>query len=312
MSLVDAIIGVWERRLSIVIIGTIVVALAVLYLNIATYTYTAQIKVASVDLVERQRGGGALSSLAAVAGVGFREPLSDPQFELYIEGLTSAETAEVLVQDPRIMRTIYRGFWRESEQRFVEPPPSLRQSVTNGIKGVLGLPIYPWQEPNALRLSSYLTMNIQISRSKDSIISTITFVDEDRDFGVYFLETLHNTVNERLRQRAIRRSTASIKYLKEQLDIIQVSEYRQALLQALSEQERIRMTASSGLPFAAEIISGPSSPENPDRPRALVTLALAILLGGVLGTMFAFTRFAIADAKARRRRAAAEPVSVPI
>jgi len=302
MSLVDVAIGVWARKLTVVIVGSIVLGLAILYLNIATYTYTAQLKVASVDAVERQRGGGALAGLAAVAGVGFRDPLSDPQFELYIEGLTSVETARVLEEDPRIMRTIFTVAWDEASQSWQEPPEGVVRKVINLIKAILGIRRFEWQPPGAARLAEYLSKNVQISRSKDTIITGISFVHEDPEFGKYFIKSLNETVNEKLRRRAILRSSASIRYLKEQLEVIQVAEYRQALLQALSEQERIRMTASSGLPFAADVISGPAVSEYPDKPRASITLALAILLGGVFGVLVAFTRFAIADARLRRQR----------
>lgn len=299
MSVVDVALGLWARRLTVIIVGFVVLGLAILYLNVATYTYTASIKIASVDAVDRQRPGGALSGLAAAAGIGLRDPLSDPQFELYIEGLSSVETAKVLEQDPRIMHTIYGPLWDEKNQRWREPTGFRRDAVAF-IKTILGIRTFAWQPPDAGRLANYISSNLQITRSKDTIITTVSFVNEDREFALFFIKKLHDVVNEKLRRRAIMRSTASISYLKQQLDVIQVSEYRQALLQALSEQERVRMTASSGLPFAAEIISGPDASGFPDKPRASITLVLAVLLGGTLGLLVAFIRYAIADAKSRR------------
>ena len=94
---------------------------------------------------------------------------------------------------------------------------------------------------------------------------------------------MHRAGDEELRQRSLARSTADIEYIARQLPLISVVEQRVALSRALSDQEKQRMIASAGVPYAADIFEPITSSPRPTWPKLVPVLALAIIAGLFIG-----------------------------
>lgn len=279
--------AIWQRRW--IVIGAVIasVAVAIFYLNVATYKHTAELKV--IPSQSSGVGGsstGGLAGLASLAGVNLSKDGGVSPFEQYLEGINSGLVAETLSDNTKIMKELFRSEWDENTQRFVERR-GLLSNVAQSIKGVLGLPTYPWQEPNTARLQGYIQENVVVSENPKSQFVTVSFEHSDPKFARLFLTELHETLNEELRQKALVRSTKYINYLTAQLQRVTIAEHREALVQALSEQEKFRMTASSGLAYAADPFGSVTVSLRPTSPRPAIVIILSIVLGGVIGSLAA-------------------------
>lgn len=298
----------WRQKWIVVGAAALGLLVAVFYLNVATYKYTAELKVSPSQSSGASSGkAGGLASLASIAGVNLGQGGGATPFELYLEGLRSGLSAEVLVERPDIMKVIFQAEWNDKDSRFKQPESFIGNSA-RFVKSALGIPVYSWREPNSARLRSYIQENVKISESPKSPVVTISFSHPDPKFAAQFLDTVHQSLDENLRQKALIRSNKYIVYLTAQLQQVTIAEHRAALAQALSEQERFRMTASSGLAYAADPFGQVTSSLSPTSPRPMVVIFLSIVLGTVLGSLLALARWWLQEEK--KRKATITPLGV--
>lgn len=285
IGLLDLVGALWQQRWIIFGVVAASVALAIFYLNVATYKYTAELKVTpSQSSGAGSSSVGGLASLASIAGVNISQDGAVTPFELYLEGLKSGLVAGSLVDRNDIMKVIYQAEWNESAQEFQERT-SLSGNISRTVKRGLGLPVYSWNEPSAARLQAYIQENIKITESPKSSVVTISFSHPDPKFAKYFLTIIHDSLDDHLRQKAITRSNKYISYLTAKLQQVSIAEHRAALAEALSEQEKFRMKASSGLAYAADPFGGVATSLQPTTPRPSIIIVLSIILGTVLGSL---------------------------
>jgi hypothetical protein len=258
------------------------VALAVLYLNVATYFYTATMNVTPVQSSSSASKLGNLAGLASIASVSLPQDSSSMSFVLYTEGLRSRLAADTLSRDPVIMQSVFKSEWNAQQGRFVEPSGPLTP-VIRAIKTLFGLPQYQWRAPDAARLQAYLQQEIKIIQSPKSPVATIIYSNPDADFAGTMLSRLNKVVDDSLRRRSLDRSNDSIAYLTQQLARVTLVEHREAIAAALSEQEKQRMFASSSMPFAAEPFGGIIVSLRPTSPQPVIVLIAAVFAGLLTG-----------------------------
>jgi len=303
--------AIWQRRW--VVIGAVVacLAVAILYLNVATYKYTAELKV-----IPSQSSGmsgssaGGLASLASFAGVNLSKEGGVAPFEQYLEGIRSGLVAETLSGQTETMKVLFQAEWDEDKQGFVENRGLIGRTI-RGISQMLGLPTYAWQEPNTARLQGYIQRNVVVSENPKSQFVTVSFDHPDPEFARHFLTVLHESLNEELRQKALIRSSKYIEYLTEQLQRVTIAEHREALVQALSEQEKFRMTASSGLAYAAEPFGSVTTSLKPTSPRPALVIIMSVILGGILGSLAAIFMWWLRENREETEAAAPVPELAP-
>jgi uncharacterized protein involved in exopolysaccharide biosynthesis len=97
----------------------------------------------------------------------------------------------------------------------------------------------------------------------------------------------------------LRRADNSIAYLSEKLKTVSVAEQRVALTATLSDQEKMRMMASSDAPYAADPIGPPTASFKPTSPLPTVVIVGSFVIGTLIGIVAAM----LSDARKRRRRA---------
>ena len=263
----------------------------VIYLNMATYRYTATMTVTSA-----QNSGGGLSGslsklggLASIAGVQLPQDSGSVAFIKFGENLRSRTAADILSKDPAVMRKVFEREWNAADNRWAQPPSALR-AVVNGIKIVLGIPVYAWKPPGPLEMQDYLERHVSVVQDPKKPLMTISFSHSDPVFARAFVKALHDAVDGDLRARTQERAAENITYLSRKINEVPVVEHRLALTEALGEQERLLMTASSTAPFAADPISAISISRRPTSPRPVLYLAGALFFGLVVGVCAVLTR----------------------
>ena len=249
---------------------------ASLYLHLAIFIYTAELKV-TPSPGDGAALGSNVSSLAAIAGVGLPRGQTS-NFSLYLEILNSRAAAENLARNEGLMRTVFADRWADGT-RSLSGLAAGADAAKRTIKNVLGIPNYPKARPNAADLQKFIGEQLSVSENPKRGVSTISFSFRDPKFAKLFLEQLNATADAIVRQRTLTRTAGYISYLEAKLQTVSLAEHRAALASSLSDQERTRMLASSTLPFSAETIGAVSVSNRPTNPQPLVILGLATFLG---------------------------------
>jgi len=276
----------WQRRIVFAITVPTALILAILYLNVATRRYEVTLQLAPVE--KSQASQGSLGALGAIAGLDLSSGGQGSEFKIFVAALQSHAAAEALANNNGLLRRLYPQDWSDADHAWREPPHGFLYALLQGLKSGVGLPVQTWEPPSANRLYQFLQEEIEVTPSRDSPIVTIRVWNRDPELAKALLSDLVTSVDRFLRNRALRRADGYIDYLTRKLQQITVADYRQSLLQNLSDQEKNRMMAAANVSYAAEVFSGPSASEVPVLPSALTTFVVAILAGFITGSVIVY------------------------
>ena len=289
----------WRLILGCAAFGFVIAALS---LQGAIYTYPVEMQVTTVQSTSGSGGGGGrslsqLSGLASLANISMPSTQNEIQFQLFVESLLSRDLANDIAKNQDIMVALYGNQWDPITQTWFEPPISTAAQAKQWLRGVLGLaPTLPWHAPNGENIQNFLSDNLRVNQDpRKTYMVTLTLTSNSRDFSIRFLNLLVQTADERLRQKALERARVYISYLTAKLNTVTVAEHRDALTQALGEQERYAMVASSGKPFAAEVFQSLWASNLPASPSPRQAFLIWMILGALAGTTFAFLRHRYRD-----------------
>lgn len=288
----------WRWRIVFVVLLTLSVALAVVYLRVATPRYTVTLQLAPISTSPVP--SGALGMLGALTGANIDLGGGTQPFQIFQAGLQSRVAADALATDLGLMRRIFFREWSVAEGRWREPPPDMVRTVINTIKSTLGLRILPWEPPGGARLAEFLKNRVRVIQSRTSPLATVEVQMPDSRLAADLLLQLHAAVDRIMRARALDRAEGYINSITAQLQRVTVSDYRQALVENLAEQEKVRMMASANVAFSSEIFSGPAISPWPTSPSSWRALVLAL----VGGTVTAMGLALFLEFRMSRRRAA--------
>lgn len=293
-----------RRSWPIVVVAVVTsVVIASIYLHTAQYKYVASYQVTPTQSSSMTGGlGSQFSGLAAAAGLTLPTSPSETNFQLYLKGLHSREVATALARDEGLVRSIFDAEWDPASGKWHAPRDRL-SFIKEPIKALLGVPTYRWERPGAARMQEFLEKSVKIEQSAKDPVAVVSFAHPDPAFAVRLLEEADRATDGQLRRRALIRSTDYIRHLTAKLSTVSVAELRTAIAQALSEQEKVRMTASSSLPFAAELFSKPSASRRPILPDPRLVLISAFFIGIFGGVSIALIRDAIRQSAPRRESA---------
>jgi uncharacterized protein involved in exopolysaccharide biosynthesis len=275
----------------ILVFATAAVLLGVGYLHVATYLYTATLQVTPVEGSRDTLTSPGVSSLASLAGINLPGGQGQSQMQLYLAALNSSETGAELARQPAITHALFAGQWDEEHHTWREPK-SMLGGVSSFIKSALGFPPRAsWHPPDAESLMGVVENSVSVDYKPTSPIATITYKNRDPEFARQFLLALHNAADQQLRERALARATKYIEYLSKQLESVTSAEHREALIQAMSDQETKRMAASASVSYSVDVFSPPTVTTTPTDPRPTVVLIAAFLVGIMAGIVFVLLRY---------------------
>jgi uncharacterized protein involved in exopolysaccharide biosynthesis len=116
-----------------------------------------------------------------------------------------------------------------------------------------------------------------------SDIVNISVQHPDPVFARRLMLMAHQEANEVLRDQVAVRAAQQVEYLQQKLLQTTVQDYRQTLLSLLSAQEKTLMLTKTSAPYAAEILTPPTSSPRPVAPRPVFGIAVSILVGILVG-----------------------------
>jgi uncharacterized protein involved in exopolysaccharide biosynthesis len=302
-----ALVGcVWRGRW--LVLAMTLLPLVPLWAWMATLTPKYSVEVTIAPLIDNAgQSGSSLSRLAnGFAGFGALSlPFTtarNPVFGEFMTMLTSTEVAQIMVRDAAVLPAFFLGEWDAKAHAWrAHAGPIAR--VAGLLRRWLHFP--PPQPPDAERLATYLRRHLVISTDSKTEITTLTLTQADPAFAERFLVKLCATADDILRQRSRVRLEKQVAYISHALQTVSNTDQRQALTSILSDTEKFAIMANSNLPFAAEILDGPSYSSVPSFPQPLIYSIAVVIAGLTLGCIVAAYYYAPARRFSRRHTARA-------
>ena len=267
----------WRTCLVFVALAMIAV---LAYLPFQTPSYRVKMTVMPVPSEQGQissgSGGGALTSLLGI-GQG-----QDSNYIRYQKLLTSPAVAQRMQDKHQMLQVVFSSNWDPQDKKWV-PIQTMRGFLTGWLLRLAHVPT--WTKPDVSALSDYLTNKLLIVPSADSDLVTISMDGPDIAFSKRIMLDAHEQANDVLRDQVARRARQQVAYLEGKLTETQVADYRATLLAILSSQEKSLMLTQTNASFAAELVGQPVASATPVSPRPVLSLAIAIVVGVLLGLL---------------------------
>lgn len=277
----------WAGRLIIIacaILGSLY-GIYTVYAAGPYYTAMMRISPASSDTSAGSLGeaGGLLAGLTG-GGSGAAQV---PKYIQFIYALSSIEVARILDQKYDLLCRVYKSECHLMTHHW-EPRTGLKEWVESMTARLSGLPDPNVGPRSAADLARYVAFNVTVEQTKKTdSVNTLTFTHSDPKFAATFLSLVVKATNDYIRTQSRETQKRYVEYLSASAAKVANVEQRQAIDTLLLQEERQLMMTEVDVPYAANILDGPTvTPVN----KVLKTIALYTAMGLVLGLAVAMSR----------------------
>lgn len=279
----------WSGR-GIVVITTVIGLLYGVYsVYHAGPSYMATIKIqpaASDTGLGNTSGSGAGGLLAGLTGGSGAAQV--PKFIQFTYAMSSLEVARALIQKYDLLCRIYHSQCDPITHQWKPRNSTVYDWLVSATSRLGGLP-----DPNVgprgpIDLATYIDHNIvAVQLKKTDSVMTLTYVDSNPQFAAQFLSQVVKAANDYVRAQSRETQKRYVEYLTSSAAQTTNVEQRQAIDNLLLQEERQLMMTEVDVPYAAQILDGPTiTPVN----RALKTIAMFTAIGMLLGFAIAMSR----------------------
>ena len=293
IDLRDLFFTLWGGKIYIILISIISVFLASFYLQSAERKYSVEYNVKPVGETKNSPSFSGLGGFASLAGIQLPTS-SGNDFNIFKELITAPEVSEIIFENKKIIREIFRFEWDEALNNYSRPPKNKIQIFVSDAKKLLtGNIDVNYMPPNPRRLAIFINKNIQIGEDKDTGFLKFTSETSKPELMLSLIIEATKASDKIMRQRYIDFSTEPLAFYKEKLRTARSREHREALAELIGKEEEKLMFASKGKHFIAEPYINPTISLHPIAPKPKLILALSLVLGLFLGTALVLMRHAI-------------------
>ena len=293
IDLRDLFFTLWDSKIFIILISIISVFLASFHLQSAERKYSVEYNLKPVGEKNNNPSLSSLGGFASLAGIQLPTSSSN-DFNIFKELITSSEVAEIIFENEKIIRDIFRSEWDETLNNYSRPSKSKFQIFISDVKKLLtGNTDANYMPPNPRRLAIFINKNIQIGEDKDT--GFLKFISETSkpELMLSLMIEATKASDKIMRQRYVDFSTEPLAFYKNKLRTARSREHREALAELISKEEQKLMFASRGKHFIAEPYINPTISLYPTTPKPKLILALSLVLGLFLGAAFVLVRHTI-------------------
>ena len=293
IDLRDLFFILWGGKIYIILISIISVFLASFYLQSAQRKYSVEYNLKPVGETKKSPSFSEYGGLASLAGIALPTN-TDGDFNIFKELITSAEVSEIIFENKKIIREIFRSEWDQTLNNYSRPPRSKIQVFIDDAKKLLtGNIDVNYMPPNPRRLLMYINQNIQISQDKGTSFLKFTSETSNPELMLSLIIEATKASDKIMRQRYVDFSTEPLAFYKDKLRSARSREHREALAELISKEEQKLMFASKGKHFIAEPYINPTISLHPTAPKPALILVLSLVLGLFLGAALVLMRHAI-------------------
>jgi hypothetical protein len=264
-------------RLLLLCAGTMLV-IAVLAMLAIEPRYTIAMRVGALP---EQNNANPLSGLGGSAGLRLLtgSDQSNHEFQRYQGTLTTVELGTRLMRHQDLMMKAFPGAWDPRSRSYLP-----RKRILGPLYALFGNPAEVSFTPTTV--TDYINANVRVVQPEDDTsIVMITMTSPDPAFAKQLLSAMHFEATDILRQNSSKRANKMLGYLRARLTTLTVQDYRESILQLISQQESMRLLSEPGVSYAAEILDSPYSSDLPTFPRVIIFLFVAAILGLGLGSV---------------------------
>ncbi len=245
------------------------------------------------------KAGGALAGLGGLASLaGVSIPASP--VEAVIATATSDAFLIEFVRKHELKKVLMKGAWDEDSQQWKEPSGLVYTLWGQGLRPILmgerptvNSP-YPLaeNEPTWQKTIEEIEKKgvFSISKDKKSNMITMSITWTDPNQVAQWVELWASDLNDLIRQRTIAESQSMLDNLIPKLDQPLPAEVRTSIIGMIDEQTKTINAAMVKKDYALKLIDPPLAPEIVAKPKRVLILAVAIVLGLMIGAMVAIIR----------------------
>jgi hypothetical protein len=293
IDLRDLFFTLWGGKIYVILISIISVFLASFYLQYAERKYTVEYNLKPVGETKNSPSLSSLGGFASLAGIQLPTS-SNNDFNIFKELITAPEVSEIIFENKKIIREIFRSEWNETINNYSRPPKSKIQVFVSNVKKLLtGNIEVNYMPPNSRRLAIIINDAIKISENKETGFLKFTSKTSKPKLMLSLMVEATEASDKIMRQRYIDFSTEPLAFYKKKLSTARSREHREALAELIGKEEEKLMFASKGKYFIAEPYINPTISLYPTDPKPKLILALSLVLGLLLGSALVLMRHAI-------------------
>ena len=280
---------IWQpiRRRWRLVVGGMLVAVAVTLLVQAFVepTYTASVVLApSAQSKSSGNALGKLGGLASIAGVSIDKGETS-EFEKLQFLVFSDRLGDYQARRPDFLHFVFATRW-DPRLRQWRRSTGIGQSVKDVLNPLFGLPA--WLPPDGRALAKLYDTKLSSKKLGETELVQLSYRDPDAARGAFVLAAIVNDANELLRADAALRASRQASYLRQQLGLAAVLEYRENLASLLGQQEQTLMLTSSHLPYAADMLQPVTVSAVPTSQRPYLYAGIAAVIGLSVSAFIAF------------------------
>ena len=293
IDLKDLLFTVWKGKVYILLSLIVFVFFAAIYLQFAERKYTIEYTLKPVGETKNSPSFSGLGGFASLAGIQLPTS-SNNDFNIFKELITAPEVSEIIFENKKIIRDIFRSEWDETLNNYSRPPKSKIQILVSDAKKLLtGNIEVNYMPPNPRRLSNFINKNIQIGKDKETGFLKFTSETSKPELILSLIIEATKASDKIMRQRYVDFSTEPLAFYKDKLRTARSREHREALAELIGKEEQKLMFASKGKYFIAEPYINPTISLYPTAPKPKLVLALSLVLGLFLGIALVLMRHLI-------------------
>ena len=293
IDLRDLFFTLWGGKIYIILFLLISVFLASFYVQSAERKYSVEYNLKPVGETENSPSFSGLGGFASLAGIQLPTS-SGSDFNIFKELITAPEVSEIIFENKKIIREIFRSEWNEKLNNYSRPLKSKIQIFVSDAKKLLtGNIDVNYMPPNPRRLAIFIDANVEINDDKETGFLRFTSETSNPELMLSLIIEATNASDEIMRQRYISFSTEPLAFYKEKLRTARSREHREALAELIGKEEEKLMFASKGKYFIAEPYINPKISLRPTAPKPKLILVFSLVLGLFIGAALVLMRHAI-------------------
>ncbi len=247
--------------------------------------YTASVVLGPSDQAESPLSGlSKLSGLASVAGVSLNDKGTVSEFDKFQFLVMSDRLGVYQAHEPGFLAMVFDQRWDPATRRW-RKPDGLVQSFKDIFNPIFGLPA--WLPPDGRDLAELYDQNLAIKKVGETNLIQLNYRDTRPERAGKVLAAIVRDTDLLLRRDAELRARQQATYLRTQMALAQVLEYRQNLAGLLARQEQTLMLTASSQPFSAETLQAPTLSKTATTQRPYLFAAIAAVIGFSVGAFIA-------------------------
>jgi hypothetical protein len=290
IDLKDLFFTLWSGKIYLILVSIISVFIASFYLQSAERKYTVEYNLKPVGEKKNSQSFSGLGGFASFAGIQLPTNSSN-DFNIFKELITAPEVSEIIFENKKIIREIFRSEWDERVNNYLRPPKSKIQIFVSDAKKLLtGNIEVNYMPPDPRRLAIFINKNVQIGEDKDTGFLKFKSETSKPELILSLIMEATKASDKIMRQRYIDFSKEPLSFYKAKLRTARSREHREVLAELISKEEQKLMFASKGKYFIAEPYINPTISLHPTAPKPKLILSLSLVLGLFLGATFVLAR----------------------